>query len=382
MVAILAMAESHSQTYDMIIIGGGIIGSAFAYEAAQRSIGTVLLIDDASSAPALDSATAQSWAWVNAATDNNHAYFNLRYASMKQWDAWIAREPALMKTAIGGFLWDLPEAELANYITTHKNWGYPVTAMASDEVKTALPFLRTPPALAAFCEAEFALEPVATAKALRDASGAEVISGTVDRLILEGDEVQGVQIGTQTYHGAEIIMAAGIRSEALLATCDIALPLAPTNGLLITTKPIAKLTSYLLTAPDYHFRQMADGALLIGGRFNQDAKTIESEADRLAAAKEILSIVEAACSLPERLEIAYVTNGTRVIPADGLPVIGRFARQDGTKISGLYGAIMHSGVSNAAGVAHYAIDEMLSQRHCESLAPYHPTRFIQKSKAS
>ena len=359
-----------SHSYEMIIIGGGIMGAAFSYAASKRYKGPILLIDNGNSHPADDSATARSWAWVNAATNNDKSYFHLRYESMQIWEGWIAQEAGLQKTASGGFLWDLPRAALEDYIETHAKWGYPVMAMGAAEIAQKLPWLRDVPDMAAYCEAEFAIEPVIAAQALIGASGAEVITAHVDRLIYEGDTVQGVQCGEAEFYAPEVIVAAGMGTQALLAACDISLPMAPTNGLLITTQSLPPLTSYLVTAPDYHFRQMPDGALLIGGRFNEDLG-VEEDVD-FQAATAILRRVEAACDLPDRLQIASHNVGKRVIPKGGLPVIGRFTTNAGVAMRGLYGAIMHSGISNAAGVAHYAIDDIMTSDRPAILQPYQP----------
>ena len=56
-------------TPSVLIIGSGIIGSGFAYAAAQRGVPTRVL----SSLPVNSggTATANSWAWINANTDND-----------------------------------------------------------------------------------------------------------------------------------------------------------------------------------------------------------------------------------------------------------------------------------------------------------------------
>ena len=369
------MARTNSRSYAMIIIGGGIIGAAFCYAASRRNIGPILMIDKSDSAPASDSATARSWAWVNAATDNDHDYFTLRSASMQIWEDWIAREEGLTKTASGGFLWDLPTPDLRDYIETHAKWGYQVRAMAQDEIAAQLPFLRDVPELAAYSAAEFAIEPVASAQALIKASGAEVINGTVDGLLCDGAMVKGVRCGDEVFTADEVILAAGNGAKDLLASHQVILPMASTTGLLVTTQPLPAFSSHLITAPDYHVRQMANGALLVGGRFNQDSGPKGTDGDdALQAARDILARLESAYALPDALQIVHYTLGRRVIPEGGLPVIGRFTKSDGTVMQGLYGAIMHSGISNAAAVAQYAINDILTASISDILRPYQHKR--------
>ena len=354
----------------MIIIGGGIIGAAFAYAAARRDIGPILIIDAGPGYPAPQSATAQSWGWVNAATDNDEAYFRLRHASMQTWNQWIATEPDLVKSGQGGFLWDLPDDALGDYVRTHANWGYAVEIKDRAGLVAQMPWLRDVPAMAAYCPDEFALEPVATAVALCARSGATLHNATVDGFISDGARVTGVTCGVDRIYADEIVIAAGHNTAELLAGIDVPLAMAPTTGLLVTSKPVPQFLSYLLTAPDYHVRQLPDGALLIGGRFNQDVSAVGD--DYAVAAEDLMARVSAAIDVPASLAVAQYTVGTRVIPQGGLPVIGRFTTRSGKTLAGLYGAVMHSGVTNAAGVAECAIDDMVSSGLNDLLRPYQP----------
>lgn len=359
-----------TQPYAMIIIGGGIIGAAFAYAAARRDIGPIMMIDAGPGQPAPYSATAQSWGWVNAATDNDETYFRLRHASMQTWNQWIASDAALFKSGDGGFLWDLPDDALDEYVRTHAQWGYAVEVKDRADLARQMPWLRDVPAMAAFCPDEFALEPAATAATLRMRSGANLHNAMVDGFICDGARVTGVTCGADKFYADEIVIAAGNDAADLLAGIDVSLVMAPTMGLLVTSNPVPQFLSYLVTAADYHVRQLPEGALLIGGRFNQDVSVVGG--DYAAAADELVDRISVAIDVPAPLKVAQYTLGTRVIPKGGLPVIGRFTSRSGNLLAGLYGAVMHSGVTNAAGVAERAIDDMLSGGRNELLRPYQP----------
>ena len=94
-------------------------------------------------------ATANSWAWINANTDNDRNYFDLRHASMQLWQRWMQTVPDLVATSVGGFAWDMDSETLRTFAACHKNWGYPVELLSADAIAAKLPCLRDVPPLAA-----------------------------------------------------------------------------------------------------------------------------------------------------------------------------------------------------------------------------------------
>ena len=74
--------------------------------------------------------------------------------------------------------------------------------------------------------------------------------------------------------------------------------------------------------------------------------------------------------MPSPLAVERFTLGTRPIPKGGMPRIGRCPRPDGGCYGGLYVAVMHSGFSNGAGVAHAAMDEILDGGDAAELAAF------------
>ena len=70
------------------------------------------------------------------------------------------------------------------------------------------------------------------------------------------------------------------------------------------------------------------------------------------------------------IALDHCTIGERPTPQDGFPVIGKPA-----EVSGLYVAVMHSGITLAPAVGRFAATEILDGAEVEMLAPFRPGRF-------
>lgn len=356
-------------TPSVLIIGSGIIGAGFAYMAAQRNLPIRLM----SSLPVNSdgTATANSWAWINANTDNDKSYFDLRHASMEIWQRWMQIVPDLVPTSEGGFVWDMNPDALCAFAAYHKSWGYPVELLSADEIATKLPCLRDVPELAAYVPTEMAVEPGDAVRALLAAAAIHPEQHHVHSLLIDRDRVYGVMTDDGPHIADEIILASGNGTPALLESIGAEFEMKSTNGLLVTTQQLPKFLPYLLTAPNYHVRQTATGQLLIGGTFHHD-QSLENGQNQQDAASDLASRVERALKCPEPLKVASYKLGQRVIPKGGLPRIGRIQCLGGGIISGLYVAVMHSGISNVAAVAEKGMAEIVTGFPSHLLEPFRP----------
>ena len=75
---------------------------------------------------AAGSASAASWAWINACSTDDPSYFRLRYASLQRWQVWMQQLGGIRFTATETFLWDLAPDELRAAVEGLSGLGYPV----------------------------------------------------------------------------------------------------------------------------------------------------------------------------------------------------------------------------------------------------------------
>ena len=189
--------------------------------------------------------------------------------------------------------------------------------------------------------------------------------------MIDRNRVYGVMTDDGPRTADEVILASGNGTSKLLESIGVSIEMTTSIGLLVTTKPLPKFLPHIITAPDYHVRQTGTGQLLIGGTFNHHQAPEDGQSQQDAAAG-LVARVERALHCPAPLEIASFSLGRRVIPQGGRPKIGRIQRLDGVEISGLYVAVMHSGISNMAAVAYHGMTEILTGANSQLLAPFRP----------
>ena len=372
----------HRQTCDLmtdpriIIVGTGIVGACFAYAAAQRGLRPLVISADAPADGG--TATAASWAWINACSTDDPDYFKLRFASLQRWQIWMQQLDGIRFTARETFLWDLPPDELTAAVDGLAGLGYPVELMGGAELAMRLPRLCEIPDAALYSAIEGAVEPTAATSALLAAAGAEQRQTHVQGLISDGTRITGVITEAGPILADEVILAAGNATPRILHTVSVSLDMQSSDGLLVLSEPMEPFLSSVVAGLDFHVRQREDGRLLVGGTFGAYQPRPGNDSLAEDAGDQLLRISEV-FDLPSFPKVDRFTMGTRPIPQGGMPCIGRCPRPDGGRYDGLYVAVMHSGFSNGAGVAHAAMTEILDGADSAELAPFRMPGLVEGS---
>jgi glycine/D-amino acid oxidase-like deaminating enzyme len=352
----------------VIVIGGGIIGAAFAYHLA-RSGARVTLLDEGRERGGI--ATPKSWAWINASWGNPEAYFRLRHQSMELWHGLDKAVPGLLVNWCGGLLWDLPEDELRSYVKQQAGWGYDIKLVNRRKAHAIEPGLLQPPELAAYAPGEGVVEPVHAVQALLVAAeqqGAQVLSGVrAIRLVEDGDAIAGVMTVDGVLDADEVVVAAGVAASKLLEAIGIKLPLDMPPGLLVSSEPAPELLNGLVMAPEFHVRQRPDGSLVAGSDFGGAAPGGDPE----ETAQQLFDKLKMAIGGAENLKMAGYAIGYRPTPADGYSAIGRVAGR-----KGLYICVTHSGITLAPALGMLGAAEIADGRRDPLLAAFGPDRLL------
>jgi glycine/D-amino acid oxidase-like deaminating enzyme len=193
---------------------------------------------------------------------------------------------------------------------------------------------------------------------------------------LFGTRVTGVGAGwVATAQGRitadQVVIAAGTGSEALMEMAGHNLPMLDRPGVLVRTKPIARVSDYILVSPEGEARQEASGAMILPGAVSHQSDETESLAMTPdVAAEEAIARWRTNLKDGAQLEWSEASVAMRPVPKDGMPVIG--AVEDG-----LYVASMHSGVTLAAITAQLSAAELTGEARNDTslLAPFRPDRF-------
>ena len=351
------MTEHTLQEKSVLIVGAGIVGACFAYECSLAGLRTTVVSEHPVGSGAM--ATTNTWGWINASRGNGKGYFDFRHRSMHIWKSYCAKFADIQISGIGGYVWDQPTTALRAYAQQHKSWGYPTEYIEGNALSARLPFLKDIPTAAVYVPSEFGLEGVNVSQVLLDASGASYQHAYVHGLIFDGKKVSGIMTNLGELYADEVIIASGSGALSILQSIGIQLEMQNTKGLLVRSKPIPRFLDCLITAPNFHVRQDGDGVLIVGGTFDRDQGQ-NKEIFYHQFAQKLLVRVEQAIECPKQLEMACYSIGERPIPKGKLPRIGRLATRNQEQLSGLYLAVMHSGMTNGPAAAQAGVAEIIS----------------------
>ncbi|MEZ0240155.1 MAG: NAD(P)/FAD-dependent oxidoreductase, partial [Chloroflexota bacterium] len=259
----------------------------------------------------------------------------------------------------------------------HRASGYPVDVLDRDALGALEPDIRLEgdEIVAAQFPAEGwvdATELVEALLARAAAMGAQVVTATVDALATGSGRVTEVGLRSGERLAADIVLlAAGPQTEGLAALAGVALPMAPTPGLLAITSPLSTSIRHVVHAGRVTLRPAGGGRLLLSSRavdaeLDPSTTTIDADAapcrDLLARAARVVRGLDDA-----RIEMARI--GIRSVARDGLPVAG-FAAE----LANLYLLVSHSGATLAPILGRLGAAELLGEPQAK-LAPYRPDRF-------
>jgi glycine/D-amino acid oxidase-like deaminating enzyme len=349
----------------VVVVGAGIVGASIAWHLA--SAGSAVTVIDAEEAGGV--ATRNSFAWINASWGNPEPYFRLRHRSMALWRWLGAALPDIPLTWTGGLCFDLSPADLETYALEHGRLGYGIRKVGRAEAARLEPSLAEPPELAMHIPEEGAVEPALAATALiADAArkGARIHAHRRVIALVERDRrIMGVETEGGAHEADDVVLAAGVGTAALAAFADVTIPMSAPPGLIVHSRPYARLLNGVVLAPDLHMRQTASGRVIAAA----EAAGGDPGPDAAATAHALFARLKAMLRGAEGLVLDFHTVGHRAMPGDGFPIIGRAGRP------GLYIAVMHSGVTLAPAIGQFVADELLTGHRDPLLGPYGPERF-------
>lgn len=348
------------------IVGGGILGAAIA-EALTRGGARVSLVDAGAARP---QATPGSIAWINASSDWDAAYFELRLRSIALWRDLAAASPDLPVRFRGGLGWEDTPAATEARAKADTDRGYPSRLVDPDEARRLAPGLTPPDGPVVHAAAEGSADPSRIAGAFRAQAaeqGAKILAGEVAAIESAAGRATGLRLADGTRIAADhVVVAAGTATPELLAPLGIVLPMRPSAGVLVRTRPVAPQLEPFLASPGLHGWQLPDGRLIAGESFGGAPDGV----DRDAIVSPILARLEERFPEAGPLRADRVTAAVRPIPEDGLPVLGRVP-----EIAGLAVATTHSGVTLAPAIGAILAAEIAGERPDPMAERYRIDRF-------
>ena len=360
------MSKQNSRKEKVIVIGAGIVGASVSYHLTKAGA-EVIIVDKTGIAAG---ATGKSFAWINAHHFKSETYHRLRYQSLAEYNR-LDRElnGELGLTWCGALSFDALGEAFDQRVEGFRKLGYPIDVVSHNQFRALEPNYGHPPGRALHLPMEAAIDPAAASQSLIKSAcknGAQAVFGEdVKALRFEDGRVSGVETRFGSLDARHVVVAAGIGAEDILASANVALPMANRFGVMLHSAPVEPILNHVIWGDRIHLKQQIDGRIVIGEVFSEDWS------DRCPDAIAEQMLADANRHLPEvDLKIERITVGERPIPKDGMPVVGSV---DG--VEGLYIAVMHSGVTLAPIIGRMAADEILNGVDFDILKSYRLSRF-------
>lgn len=362
---------------DVIIVGGGVIGSSIAYHLALRRTGVVVLDQ-------MPPATSPSASWASAGgvrqQRRDPREWALTQAAARRWPGLAGELGADIEFRQSGHLHvvetDGDLRALEERVARERDAGLDVRIVSAAEARTLAPGIADTVIAGAFSPGDGQANPVKTTRAFAAAAAARGVSyrtGVPARLLREEDTVRGAVAGGDTFTADTIVVAAGAWSAGLAGQIGVHLSIAPRGPQMILTDPAPPVLAPTITGSGraLSLKQLPTGAYFIGGGWPSDVDTgrmtctvrDDSVRDSWRVATEVFAPLRTC-----RIRQAWC--GLEGESADGVPLIGPVPG-----VAGLYIAAGFSGHGfQLAPAVGAAVAASLHGERDPGLDPLSPTR--------
>jgi glycine oxidase len=381
---------------DVLVIGGGVIGLAIAWRAAQR--GLAVIVADPSPGQGATYAAAGMLTPLAEAAYAEHELFRLGSESLRRYPDFAAelteltglptgfRQTGTLQVAYDGD--DL--AVLEEMRLLQESFGWASRRVSARECRDAEPMLDPSVSGGLVVEGDGSVDPRLLAAALlaaAEAAGARLIREPAVEITTQPDgdrAVTGARLADgQAVMADQVVLAAGWQSAAILPP-GAAVPVRPVKGQILRLRPPAAVRSVipgllgrtvrgLVRGSVVYLVPREDGELVVG------ATQEELGADTTVTAGGVWALLRDARQLVPGItefELAQAIAGLRPGTPDNAPVIGAGA------LPGLVLATGHfrGGVLLAPATAE-AVAELLTKKQVpELIAAFSPTRFARPAR--
>jgi sarcosine oxidase subunit beta len=322
-------------TPDVLIVGGGVIGSSIAYHAALAGLST-LVLDRRSPA----SAHSASWASAGGVRRQGRhpAETPLAIEALKRWACLGEELDTELRYRRGGNLQvaetDEQAVEVKARVERENALGLDdVTLLSRQDILEIAPGVSRGVVAGSYAPHDGQADAVLTTLGFAAAAqrmGARYRTGVdVLALIADGDQVHGVRTATDTVHAGTVVLAAAAGSTALAGTVGLRLPVRPLALQMLRTAPAPSGSLRPVLGGvrrRLSLKQLDNGAFLIGGGWRADITDADADAGQARLVPERISAnwAEACAVLPEVGQYGVDARwyGIESESIDGLPFLG------------------------------------------------------------
>jgi glycine/D-amino acid oxidase-like deaminating enzyme len=361
------------KAYDLIVIGGGLVGGAIAWGAARLGAAVALLDEGDVAFRAARGNFGLVWVQSKGAGMPPYAHWTRRSAEL--WPTLAAAIAEVAETDValrqtGGLIFCLDDAEMearaALIQRMHNESGGIGTRMIDRaELRAMVPQLGDTVVGASYCPADGHVNPLKLLKGLHMAlarSGGEYLPGrTVDAIDHAGGFT--VRAGAESFAGARLVIAAGLGSRRLAPMVGLDMPVSPLRGQIVVTE---RLRPFLDIAT-VNLRQTDEGSVMMGT--SQEDVGFDNGTTP-GVMRDIAASNLATFPLLRDASVVRVWGALRVMSPDGFPIYEQSATHPGA-----FAATCHSGVTLAGAHALALAPAILAEELPASLGAFTSRRF-------
>jgi len=370
-----------ARTADILVVGGGVIGCAIAYELAKAGLAVTLVERgtpgcEASSAgagmlaPQAESSAASPRLGLGLASKALYADLALELRERIGLD---------IEYETGGnlhcFLDEGDEAVGRAACAWQREAGLKAELLSRADALALEPDLSPEVRGALFLPEDHWVNNPRLVTALAGAAaleGVRFITGEATAFLRAGDRVTGAQVGEDQIRSAAVVLAAGAWSGQLAATAGLRLPVGPVRGQIVCLEGIPRRHRHLLHIKDHYLVSRVNGEILIG------ASVEWAGFAKQVTAEYVRSALDAAIRLAPalaRLPIKATWAGFRPWAPDELPIIGAWPGLDGLVVATGH---FRNGILLAPITGRLIRELLVDHAPSLDLTPFLPDRFARE----
>ena len=360
--------------YDLIVIGGGLVGGAIAWGAARLGASVALLDEGDIAFRAARANFGLVWVQSKGAGMPPYAHWSRRSAELWPQLATAMAETTGVDVALqqtGGLSFCLGEEEFeqrANFVRRmHNESGDIGTRMLRrDEVKAMVPEIGPEVSGAAYCPLDGHASPLHLLRALQQSllsAGGDYLPGRIVTSITPAPHNFTIHCGVENFTCKKLVIAAGLGSRALAPMVGLDVPVKPERGQIIVTERLKPFLGYAT----HKLRQTAEGTVMLGDSVE------DAGFDTSVGVPILQSIAQRQVRTFPLLRDVTITRtwaGLRVMSPDGFPIYDQ-----SEKFPGAFAATCHSGVTLAGAHALELAPAILTGTLPKKFAPFSAGRF-------
>lgn len=371
-----------ARTADVVIVGGGIMGSATAFFLRKRGLSVILLERDT---------VGQHASGVNFGNVRRQGRFLPQLPlAMRSREIWgrlpelIGEDVEFLPTGHLRFVYDRADADrLEAYARDCRPYGLELEIISSNALRERFPFLSSEVVLGSFSphcgHANPRLAAPAFARAARRA-GAEIIEGADVLSVVKSDEDFVIETRESgTFRAPLVQISAGAWGNALSSAFGEPVPIVARGPQMGVTEPLGyELKPVMGCASSkaeegIYFRQVKRGNIVFGGCYRGPAHT-ETRRAHVDPANTLLQLPQLRRVIPALAKVSVIRtwSGIEGYMPDDIPIMGPSG-----KASGLYYAFgfCGHGFQLGPGVGDVMAELIATGSTTTPLEPFHIHRF-------